>query len=286
MYCRAVLPTAGLGNKLFPWARCRVYALQRGIRMLAPTWTQVKPGPWLRGDRDKRLYHNLFSPAPPGYISGVHQLWVRLLDRQVVLFKGAGDHFATLTGWDQILLAELKNMTRQRWLHRADEIGSVALGVHVRRGDFVQARSADDFIFNGAVRTPLQWFVQSIEAIRDISGNLVPAIVVSDATDAALRDLLSIKGVERADTGSAVGDLLVLARARMLIGSGGSSFSAWAAFLGQMPTVAFPGQSLSWFNIAPSQGQYIGEWSHSGPIPPLLQQQIQTLFEPAPRVLV
>src|SRR5919204_6397987 len=147
MYCRAVLPTAGLGNKLFPWARCRVYALEHGLRMMAPTWTQLKLGPWLRGDRDKRLYHNLFLAAPPGYISGMHQLWVRLVDRQVMLFKGAGDHFATLTGWDQILLAELKNMTRPRWLRRADAIGPVALGIHIRRGDFVEAQSADDFIF-------------------------------------------------------------------------------------------------------------------------------------------
>jgi glycosyl transferase family 11 len=156
----------------------------------------------------------------------------------------------------------------------------VTVGIHVRRGDFVEARSEDDFIRRGGIRTPLDWFVQSIVAIRRMRGYAVPALVVSDAPDEALACLLQEEAVTRVDTGSAIGDLLVLSRAQLLIASGGSSFSAWAAFLGQMPTVSYPGQSLSWFKIVPLLGQYLGEWSHRTSTPQLLAEHIQGLGSP------
>jgi hypothetical protein len=130
----------------------------------------------------------------------------------------------------------------------------------------------------------MEWFVESLSGIRDICGFDVPAFVVSDASDRALADLLHMEAVTRVDTGSAIGDLLVLSKARLLIASGGSSFSAWAAFLGQMPTVSYPGQSLGWFEIMPVLGQYIGEWSHRSSTPRPLVEQIHTLGRSGGRI--
>jgi Glycosyl transferase family 11 len=303
MYCRAVLPNAGLGNKLFPWARCRVFSLEHGVEMLAPRWAQLKFGPLLRRDRDIRLYHDLFKPRTPGCLSGLRAWWTRLsttrvvdepadlhetpvstASNQIVVFKGAKDHFGALTGWDEVLLEEIRAMTRGHWLRRADALGEVAVGIHVRRGDFVEASSEQDFVLRGAIRTPLEWFIRSLVEVRERCGIAVPAVVVSDASDQALAELLQEEGVTRADTGSAIGDLLILSKAHLLIASGGSSFSAWAAFLGQMPTVSYPGQSLSWFTIVPVLGQYVGEWSHRDPIPQLLAEHIQALRHPAGRL--
>jgi hypothetical protein len=302
MYCRAVLPNAGLGNKLFPWARCRVFSLEHGIQIMTPQWTQVKFGPLLRRDRDARLYNNLFRAATPGYVSGLRQLWLRLRAgrsveepadlhvapaqdeaHQIVVFSGAKDHFHSLTGWDEVLLEELRSMTRECWVRRADEVGTVAIGIHVRRGDFAEASTKEDFILRGAIRTPMEWFVQSLATIRHIRGCALPAHVVSDAPDHALTDLLHEEAVTRVDTGSAIGDLLVLSKAHLLIASGGSTFSGWAAFLGQMPTVAYPGQSLEWFGIVPMQGQYLGEWSRQHATPPLLVDQILRSGRPVSR---
>jgi hypothetical protein len=296
MYCRAVLPNAGLGNKLFPWARCRVFSLEHGIEMIAPRWTQLKLGPLLRRDRDVRVYHDVFKSKLPGHTSVPRAWWLRLSTRravdepldpravpfnpeapEIVVFRGERDHFHALTGWDEVLLQELRAMTRERWLQRADDVGDVTVGIHVRRGDFVEASSEKDFVLRGGIRTPIEWFVQSIAAIRRLRGYAVPALVVSDASDRALADLLKEEAVTRADTGSAIGDLLVLSKAKMLLASGGSSFSAWAAFLGQMPTVSYPGQSLSWFKIVPLLGQYLGEWSHRASTPQLLAEQIRAL---------
>jgi hypothetical protein len=277
-----------------------LYSLEHGIPIIASRWSQLKLGHLLRGDRDFRLYHSLFRATPPGYVGSGPRLWPRIsashevdepqnlheapIDRDspdVVVFRGERDHFGSLSGWDAVLLQELRAMTRERWLNRADVIGPVAVGVHVRRGDFVEAKSAEDFIFKGAIRTPMEWFVESLTLIRQICGCAVPAIVVSDAPDSALADLLRLDAVTRVDTGSAIGDLLVLTRARLLIASGGSSFSAWAAFLGQMTTVAYPGQSLTWFQIAPMLGQYLDAWDHHSQVPRLLMEQIRALQRPA-----
>lgn len=303
MYCQADLPRAGLGNKLFPWARCRVFSLEHNIPMIAPTWTQLQLGRLLRRDRDARVYGDLFQSGPPGYVSGLPRLWIRLnavpsVDEpddpgspptqrgaeQTVVFRGAKDHFQSLAGWDDVLLGELRSITRAHWVQRADEVGDVAIGIHVRRGDFAEASCADDFINRGAIRTPIEWFVQSLRTIREITGYPVPAVVVSDAPDRALAPLLEAQAVRRIETRAAIGDLLVLSKARLLIASGGSTFSGWAAFLGQMPTVAYPGQSLTWFGIEPRHGQYIGAWSHQQPAPAALVDQIRQLGEPVSHI--
>jgi hypothetical protein len=64
----------------------------------------------------------------------------------------------------------------------------------------------------------------------------------------------------------------VLSKAKILIASGGSSFSAWASFLGQMPTISHPGQSLSWFKINNRNGYYVGEFNPTSPPQPFLEQ--------------
>jgi hypothetical protein len=295
MHCRAVLPTAGLGNKLFPWARCRRFALEHGLEMLAPAWTQLKLGPIVRNEHDKRLYYNLFRPSPTGYTHGARAVLLRLterhalpepvdlgapVDRQAragVTFRGPNGHFGPLTGWHSTMLHELRSMTRLRWVHGADAVGSVTVGIHVRRGDFAEPRSPDEYWSRGSLRTPLAWFLRSLRLLRAIGDANLPAVVVSDATDSALRELLAEPNVRRVDTGSAIGDLLALSRSRVLIASGGSTFSAWAAYLGQMPSVAHPGQSLSWYRIMPQCGQFIGELDPDGAAPMPLVDNVRAV---------
>jgi hypothetical protein len=68
----------------------------------------------------------------------------------------------------------------------------------------------------------------------------------------------------------------LLARSQVLIGSGGSSFSAWASFLGEMPTVSHPGQSLLWFKARLRKGQFVGELDPAAP-PDHLMRQLASL---------
>ena len=295
--CKALLPRAGLGNRLFPWARCRVYSLKHAVPMLPVRWFQMKVGPMLRGESDRRLYHGLFRKDRERIPRWEHLAislfghrvsepedldWTPPMDdrrRCVVVFEGERDHFQRLRGWHQVLHEQLTAMTRDKWLVGNLHLGTTyPIGIHVRCGDFLRPKSAAELYTSGGVRTPLEWFVESLRWIREQVGEAVGAFVVSDGKPAELEPLLAEPNVIRLNSGSAVGDLLSLAKASVLIASGGSSFSGWACFLGQMPTVSHPGQSLQWFKLGNEKGVYVGEFDPRGAPPADLGEQVQTVL--------
>ena len=66
--------------------------------------------------------------------------------------------------------------------------------------------------------------------------------VFSDGDETELASILAIEGVSLLRGATDVDDLLALAQARLLVGSN-STFSRWAAFLGNMPSI-WPNTSL------------------------------------------
>ncbi len=268
--------------------------------MVAPTWAQIKIGPLLRGETDRRTYHNLFIQRH-GDVRGPRKAWLRFcagklgepesLDTPasfagsrngVVTFEGWQDYFARLNGWDEWLHRELRAITRTRWLAEADSVKDVPIAINVRCGDFAVARTPEDLYTKGGIRTPIAWFVDSLRAVREAAATRSEAYVVSDGTDQELAPLLACDNVVRFRPGSAISGLLFLARARVLIGAGGSSFSAWASFLGQMPTISHPGQSLTWFKLTNSRGRYLGEFNPAKPNPAFIAQ-VESLLAPRDR---
>jgi hypothetical protein len=288
LYCQTILPRTGLANRLFPWARCCVYARKHKLPMLAPSWSQVKIGPLLRGERDLRTYHNLFQ-QPPHYIQGIRRMYLAKTGRklpepedlniaragssahQVVVFSGLGEYFKPLNGWHEFLLQELRQVVRPLWQRRAAQYAAAPIALHVRRGDYAKPTSAEDVKTKGLMQVPLSWFIDSLQLIRQRLGAPVKAVVASDGTAEELGPLLQLENVEQIVTGSAIGDLLALSQARLLLGSG-SSFSAWAAFLGQMPALTHPGQSLLWFRLQPPPGVYVGDFDPTQPEPEALDK--------------
>ncbi len=239
--------------------------------MLSPNWTQVSFGPLLRGETDLRHYSDLFLPGR-SEVTGARKLLVKLGSRReseeengalagtngrnvLKMFTGEQERFLNLNGWHHLLKAELRAITRPHWLSAADQIKDVAIGMHVRMGDFVGENAEPD---NPHRRVPHAWFAESLKAIRSAVGYPVSAIVVSDGKESELSELLDQEQVSLVRTGSAISDLLALSNSKILIASAGSSFSAWAAFLGQMPTIAHPSHSLDWFNLVNHNNNYVG----------------------------
>jgi hypothetical protein len=181
--------------------------------------------------------------------------------RTVVLFEGDRNHFADLKGHAAFLLQDLKEYTKSKWLNLADRF-SRPIAINVRCGnDFKAAKETADYFTKGGIKTPIGWFVTSLQTVRKIAGWEVPAVVVSDGTVEQLASLLSIPEVTFLRPGCAISDLLTLAQCKILIGSGGSSFSAWGAFLSGAPTITHPGQSLQWFKVRDGCGAYVGEFN-------------------------
>lgn len=55
---------------MFVAARAYINAKEQGLEMLSPTWRKWGIGPWLRGERDKRVYSRLFyNKGISGFVS-------------------------------------------------------------------------------------------------------------------------------------------------------------------------------------------------------------------------
>ena len=237
----------GFGNRLYPWARCHLYARQAGVPMLAPYWwwpprlgSLLKEPPAVA-----ELPGNLYirgMRALPAYIGGARRSVIEATSRgEIRVFRGEAGRLNDVQGGEAELLAALRAMST-----RTMKVDTSYIGVHVRRGDF-----------SAAARTPLAWFAGALRAVRAAVGREVVAIVVSDGKAGALHGLLREPAVTLARTGSPLADLLLLAGARVLLASG-SSFSAWGAFLGGMPAVTQSQHSLAWFGLR--AGGYLGQF--------------------------
>jgi hypothetical protein len=211
---------------------------------LRPAWRQFLLGGVSRSSNYLRqiMLAGVFQPRPGEYLRP------RGNER---IFEGESDQFASLMPHRKTLLAEFIAMTRPRWRTVAAAHPAV-IGANIRLGrDFRAARSEADFFTGGALLTPLDWFHDTILQVRSVLGNSASIIIVSDGTEAALQKILALENTKLVRPGCAASDLLALANVKVLIGSGGSSFSAWASYFSGALTVTIPGQNLTWFQLPP-----------------------------------
>lgn len=284
----------GLGNRLFPWARCKIFSHRFKIPMLTPQWAHLRSGPLLKGgvrwgsyhrkillwdtfqsaeDEISRLRKLLFligsksSPEPQDFfylqpdVNLDSYLFKDLSCSNVFIFKGYHDLFQSLYPWRNFISERLEEITLPKWVEVSKCYADVTIGINCRRGkDFSDPKRPEDF-YRGPMRTPLDWFVESLLRIRDHVGYQAKAYVVTDGDRNDLMPLLRVGNVELVNSASAISDLLILKKSKVLIASGSSSFSAWASFLGAMPTITPPGQSLTWFRLRSTEDQYVGDFN-------------------------
>ena len=258
----AAVGRTGLGNMLFPWARAEVFSQRLGIPMLAPQWTQPKVGPLLRREKDLRYYTGLFDDR--SYVRGARRwlAWVgrKRVDGASIGIDAAPDQirgslnrtlivFRGWRGWFRDDLPRHREWVRQRLESivtdavRA-EIRSfdrpVEIAIHVRRGDMGRNLVPPGAEMGGPDENVVQseyYFLSVLRKIRQDVGRAVPATVFTDAHEGELKELPTEEKVTIAPPHTAVADLLLMSRAAVLVTSSASSFSAWASYLGGMPTI-------------------------------------------------
>lgn len=292
-YCEVVFyRSQGLGNRLFPWARCRVFSWMNNVPMLAPNWCLFRIGPLrrrqvrLRDFRRQSMLCGQFRPTAD-MITGLRRALVRhqatvvpeperlsgfeterlQSGLHIVRFRGIDLAFGALDGWNvRIRAALLASMKRRERELAARTRGSV-IGVHVRRGDFYPVSEAELASWegpHGALRTPMSWFIRSIALVRQLLGRVAPAFVVSDGDPHEMRTLLDLEDVTLLRDGSPISDMIALSNAQVVIGSMESSFTAWASFLGQMTTCTFPAPAKA-FPFVNQTGRYTGSLNPEAP---------------------
>ena len=245
----------GLGNLLFTWARCLSRSRQNGWRMIWPAWYSHKPKNKRVNPYDQRTYGDLFSPTAD-YISGLAKLPHLLFRRRVseseaelgppapgrlVQFRGMAGKFQPFLADLSLVRRELLNMTRPQHLAGFQLADPAPIGLHIRRGDFLQRGSYEETVQRHNSLLPMEWYMAALEQVRARCGQPVPAFVFSDGSAEELAPILAMENVQRVEYGSSIADILALSRSRLLIASD-STFSQWAAYLGQLPAIWHPGK--------------------------------------------
>lgn len=278
---------SGIGTRLFPWARCFLKSIEFNTPMLRPNWVQPRIGPLIRGGIDYTSYHrqillwglfNSPNSSPAFYDELYARLFYRKVDEQsyienfqeyesnniIVKFSGDRGRFKSLNGFDVVLKNELINITKPKWKTFVNSFESVPIGINIRLGnDFKKPNSLEDHFRYEATQTPIEWFVESLIAVRKMIGYDAAAYIVTDGKEEQLKSLIKLPNTFFVRPGCAISDLLILSNSKVLLRSGGSSFSAWASFLGQMPTISHPGQGMKEFNMVNKFNYYSGEFDPS-----------------------
>ena len=245
---------AGIGNCLYVYFHAVVLAKRAEGRLIAPTWSSVKIGPLLRRERSLRRYGTMFRAHPDevhGPMKAVRlaSLWpghtrIPLGTGQPVSVPRAGLVIVWTTEFSFEGLHQHRAMIRDRLLEILSTPPAVRpnwgagdyAAVHIRLGDFVQVQTEQ--IMTGRVpnmRISLAWYARVIRRVRSVHPEL-PIHIFSDGREQELAEILALEGVSLRREPTDIADLLALAQAKLLIGSN-STFSRWAAFLGDMPSI-------------------------------------------------
>ncbi len=254
LYAYADLGREGLGNLLVPWAKAEVFSKEHGVPMLAPQWTQPKVGPLLRGERDKRYYLGLLDNS--GYIRGIRKQLILASatkipgekfaganGKQVVFFRGCEGGLTGLGEHQALVRARLEAILAPRIKQLLQTPETYEITAHVRRGDrpprpFGSPFRGDDDWIPGM---PDEWFINCINSIRQSVGRSVPVRIFSDAKPGQIDRILSLPNIDLAPPNPSIVDMFLMSRAKVLITTGTSTFSAWSSFLGGALTIYYPG---------------------------------------------
>lgn len=255
---------AGLGNLLFIWSRAIVAAEEHNCKLIWPTWPSIKLGPWIRREKDKRFYGNLFK-CKSYKIYGIKKYiylifkkkyycknfdevkWEDIHDGSVLICNGynlkPGElqmNFNGLREYRSIILnhiiSNLKRLGQSANNFKAEN----SINVHVRLGDFTNNSALLDSGANNT-RISIEWYVYIVNLIRSICGFDIPVNVFSDGKDEELEPLLKLDNTKRVFFGNSIADIIALSKAPLIISSG-SSFSLWGRFLGQSSSFSYPHQ--------------------------------------------
>jgi len=259
---------AGLGNILFPWATALVFAKNNNLERIQTTWKNIKIGTFLRKERDKRMYMDLFT-GDDG-ISGVKKFWLLNFTNQVKYFSDMDSLFEPFKNDHVLIKTELLNIISPHHVKKATEFNNNSIAIHIRMGDF-RTPDNEDVLRKGDwnYRLPIQWYKNIISKIREVSD--IPIYIFSDAKNTELEEILDVNNCKRAYFGSAISDMLALSNARVLVSSS-STFSMWASFLGQIPTIWFPGQIRQ--KLINNSTIFEGEMDYNDPLPTSIIQLI------------
>jgi hypothetical protein len=260
---------AGLGNILIVWATALVYSKRYNLIRIQTTWRTLKFGTFLRKERDKRMYFDLFTGKDG--ISALKKFYLLNFSNQVKYFSSIDELFEPFKFEHELIKKELFKIINPVHLSKVNSISKKSIAIHVRFGDFglsdneVKLRKG-----SWNYRLPIKWYITLIKKVRLIDEN-IPIYIYSDAAKSDLSDILSFPNCNLVYFGSSISDMIGLSQSNLLIASG-STFSMWASFLGQNHTIWFPGQMRQ--KLINKDGIFEGVVDYEDCLPRIIQDMI------------
>jgi hypothetical protein len=270
---------------MLPWARAVVFAQKNSLPMLAPQWVQPRLGAVLRREKVTRFYLNEFTNE--GYLKGFRK-WL-ILNRAnkvgedvaaehgvvsnepgrstVIVFEGLRNYFRDLWHHHEVVREELYKIVAPQILQKVALIREPFIAMHVRRGDIIVPGLTEAQLLADKRYTPLNWFIAAAQTIRrEAAWRDLPIYVVSDGHEHELTGLLAVPNCRLMTLGTATGDMLLLAKARLLFASAHSTFSMWGSYLGGVPALYYPGK-MDENVFPPGSVIFESEWSAGQELP-------------------
>lgn len=226
-------PGPGLGNLLFPLARAVVAQSKTNGRLVIPTFRQVKIGTYLRLEKDKRTYGDLFKSRSIDewllWFNSKVRVWKDTAPENTVIETGLGNQFHDIAGYADLIGQFLKDRSR----HSISE-ADFDIAMHVRLGDFAAA-SLD--AKSQSTQLPLDWYRMSYELAREALQTENPRVMVfSDEEPQRIIDQLDISNAVPECSVNALDAIFLMSRAKLIIGSR-STFSLWGQYLGDTKAI-------------------------------------------------
>ena len=226
----------GLANCLYVYARAIAIANKYNLPIIKPTWFNLSLGPYLRREKDKRHYLGLIDSH--NEISGIKKFYLLNTlkhvseyddfepnDNIIIEVSQLGEYFAPIIPCHDIVSKYLYDHIEKKNLLLVEDFNFTnCIAAHVRLGDYVPDR-----------RVPLSWYKEKILSYLENTPNTT-VLLFSDGRDEELKELLEISSVRRVFFGNSIADIVAISKCKFLIGSD-STFSAWGAYLGQVPSV-------------------------------------------------
>lgn len=292
----ARLPKAGLGNKLFVWANAFLFASLQQKKMVVFGWINYSKSTLTFWDKNSRIYFRYFNNKPNICLLLIYFFFKIFFKKSISnqinynkiqnakiyefskvphwkdFFYGLRENHSTIKkGFFEMLNSSIKS--------EFEKLEAPVIAVHVRMGDFRNLKQGEDFKKVGGVRTPLDYFINLINNIREKTHVNLPVSIFSDGTPDELKPLLNLKNVSLIKNSKDIIDMLHISKADIIITSAGSTFSFWSAFFSKAIVFIHPDHFHSY--IRP---QEINNYYFEGPtplhwdnLPELLEKNLQTL---------
>ena len=226
-------PGPGLGNLLLPICRAAIGQSLHGGTLIHPTMAQLKLGPFVRFERDKRTYLDIFRGRRKSEWRDflASRKLPKLSEDEpqpsggTVVYEGLRDFFHSLERHEGVV---------QDWIFGnlrgpAPQVEDYDIAVHVRLGDFQANVSCTS---GNSVRQSWDWYRRALGVAGDLVKTDSPRVMIfTDGNFDEVRTELGIPGATVDRHVRAIDAMIAMSRAPALVCSR-STFSMWASYLG------------------------------------------------------